>query len=388
MKIGLVIECFDPHRGGAEHWTCQFADWLLRQGHEVHVVARSFSPAGQRLPVIAHLVEKGQGRLAFAEAAERTLRTLRLDVIHDMGSGWYCDLFESHDGSRVAQFERKLPLLPTALRPLKRLLFHWSPRYRNFQRLNARQFVPADRLVLALSRTVAEDYQHYHGVHPEQIRLVYNGVDTERYSPAHRTAHAARIREQLDVGDAPLFLFVGHDFRRKGLATAILAMKNLAAEGIGARLAVVGGRRYARYAAWSRRLGLADTVLFCGAVEDPVPYFMAADAFVLPTFYDPCSLSVLEAAACGLPSITTACNGAGELLTDGVDGFVMPDPADDQRLADCLRLLLDPARRARMGQAAREMALRHTFDRNCEQILAIYQEIVARKRPGHSSAAP
>ena len=52
MRIGLVIERFDPQRGGAEYWTFQFAQRLLARGHEVHVVAEQFSEAGLRLPVV------------------------------------------------------------------------------------------------------------------------------------------------------------------------------------------------------------------------------------------------------------------------------------------------------------------------------------------------
>ena len=74
-----------------------------------------------------------------------------------------------------------------------------------------------------------------------------------------------------------------------------------------------------------------------------MPYYAAADALVLPTYYDPCSLSVLEAAASGIPSATTRFNGAGELLTEGVDGFVLDDPADDRQLAQRLQELLEPA---------------------------------------------
>ena len=98
-------------------------------------------------------------------------------------------------------------------------------------------------------------------------------------------------------------------------------------------------------------------VINVGAIDDPVPYYAAADVFVLPTFYDPCSLSVSEAAASGLPSVTTRFNGAAELLTEGVDGSVIADPADDVELAGAIRPLLDRDVRQRMGEAARKTGL-------------------------------
>ena len=122
-----------------------------------------------------------------------------------------------------------------------------------------------------------------------------------------------------------------------------------------------------------------NVVINVGAIDDPVPFYAAADVFVLPTFYDPCSLSVSEAAASGLPSVTTRFNGAAELLTEGVDGSVISDPADDAELAAALRPLLDQNVRQRMGEAARKLALKHTLDRNCDQIVSIYEHIAGRK---------
>ncbi len=381
MKIGLTIENFDPHRGGAEQWTYQFAQQLLAEGHEVHVVARVFSGPGAELPVFAHKLKNAGSRLKFATAAENKLRELDLDVIHDMGGGWYCHVFESHDGSRLAQWERKLQRLPFWARPIKRLMIRMLPRYHRFRKLIARQLGDRNHLVLALSEMVAKDYRDYHDVLPEQIRLVYNGVDTERFSPQHRATYREKIREDLGIGqNEVLFLFVGHDFCRKGLTTVVRSMGKLRAQGHPVRLLVVGGRRRCRYERLARRHGVGDAVTFQGAVDDTVPYYAAADAYVLPTFYDPCSLGVLEAVSSGLPCVTTKCNGAGELITHGVDGYLLSDPADDEQLAAHMRDLLDPQLRRQMGEASRRLALNHTLENNCRQIVDVYREITDRQR--------
>lgn len=380
MRIGLVIEHFNPQRGGAEQWTYQFTDRLLAAGHEVHVVAGYFSPSVRDMPIVRHKVEGIGSRLGFAAAAEAVLRTLYLDVIHDMGSGWYCDLFESHDGSRFAQWEQKLKTMPAWLRPIKRQLMRVLPRYRRFRTLLARQFSDGDRLILALSKMVADDYVHYHDVRPEQIRLIHNGVDVERFSPNHKALFRDEVRERLQVGeDEVLLLFVGHDFYRKGLSTAIRATGRLAAEGEAVRLVVVGGRKSARHQHLAHRCGAADAVDFIGTTRNTVPYYAAADVYVLPTFYDPCSLGVLEAAASGLPSVTTRFNGAGELLTQGRDGYITDDPDDDEELAHYLRPLMKRRLRRQMGEAARQTALSNTLQRNSDRIVAVYHEISGQK---------
>lgn len=381
MRIGLVIEHFDPHRGGAEQWTHQFTERLLAGGHEVHVVAGVFAESTASMPILRHHLPKTRNRLEFAAAAERKLRSLPLDAIHDMGGGWYCDVFESHDGSRYAQWEQKLRTLPPWLRPIKRRMTRVLPRYLEFRRLLARQFADPGRIILALSRMVAADYLHYHGVHPEQIRLIYNGVDTKRFSPEHRAAHREATRRQLGVeADETLLLFVGHDFQRKGLATAIRATARMVRAGEAVRLVVVGGRHPWRPRQLARRLGAGRHVTFAGSVLDTVPFYAASDIYVLPTFYDPCSLGVLEAAASGLPSVTSRFNGAGEMLTNGVNGLLMNDPADDEELAHLVRPLLDREARSDMGRAARHFALDHTLQRNCDEIVAVYRDIAGMAR--------
>jgi UDP-glucose:(heptosyl)LPS alpha-1,3-glucosyltransferase len=251
------------------------------------------------------------------------------------------------------------------------------PRYRDFRRLMSQQFGDPQRTIIAVSQMCARDYQHYHDVPPERIRLVYHGTDNERFSPLHRNRWREEIRDRLHVcDDEVLLLFVGHDYQRKGLATAVRAAERLAAEGAPVRLVVVGGKRRHPQPTASAPGGL---VINAGAIDDPVPYYAAADVFVLPTFYDPCSLSVSEAAASGLPSVTTRFNGAAELLTEGVDGSVIADPADDAELAAALRPLLDTAVRQRMGEAARKLALKYTLDRNCDQIVSIYRQIAGEK---------
>ena len=206
---------------------------------------------------------------------------------------------------------------------------------------------------------------------------MYHGTDNVRFSPEHRNRWREQVRDRLGVcEDEVMLLFVGHDYQRKGLSTAVRAANRLADEGAPVRLVVVGGKKRRPLPAVDPTNGV---VINVGAIDDPVPYYAAADVFVLPTFYDPCSLSVSEAAASGLPSVTTRFNGAAELLTEGVDGSVISDPADDVELAGVLRPLLDAGVRQRMGEAARKLALRHTLDRNCDQIVSIYQHIAGRK---------
>ena len=379
MRIGLAIENFDPRRGGAEQWTYQHAARLAARGHEIHVVSQTIAEPALQLPITGHPFGSVGSLLGRAAAAQRVLKSLALDVIHDIGLGWYGHIVQSEDGSRLAQWERNLALLPAALRPCKRLLMQVLPRYRAYRTLMRRQYGDPRRLVVAISKMCARDYIERHGVSPERVRLIYHGADATHYSPDNCVPLRQPTRRQLGLRDDELtLLFVGHDFRRKGLATAIRAVEQLAIEGHAVRLLVVGGNQR------SRRLRLTPLQQTCvtlvGRSDDPLPYYAAADVLVLPSFYDPFGLVVLEGAACGLPVITTHCTGAGELLADGCEGFLLSHPGNDGELADRVRRLLAPELRRRLGLAARKLALQHTLERNCEETLAVYDELISPRR--------
>ena len=129
------------------------------------------------------------------------------------------------------------------------------------------------------------------------------------------------MRQKLGVPpDATLFLLVGSGYVRKGVAAALTALSRLPDN---THLLVVGrDKARGRYKRMARQLGIASRVALVGAQDDPKPFYGAADAFVLPTLYDPCPNAALEAMACGLPVVTSTKCGAAELVLEHDAGFV------------------------------------------------------------------
>lgn len=381
MKLGIVIESLDPRRGGAEQWTYQFARQAIAGGHELHVLASQFAPAALELGIYPEHVPVGLSKTGFAVAAETVAARLPLDVVLDTGCGSGGDVFQPHGGSRTASFEQNLLLAPAWLRSGKRLAARWLPRYAEFRQLTARQYGDPRRTYVAISRMVADDLVRYHGVSRSQIRLVYNGVDTARFTPARRALERAPLRARLGVADQEtLLLIVAHNFRLKGVPTLLRATQRWRRAGAAARVVVVGGKRTASYEALAQRLGVAEAVTFVGSVDDPTAYYAAADVYVQPTFYDPCSLVVLEALASGLPVVTSRFNGAGELITPGREGYLIDNPADADELAQAVEPLFSPAHRAQLSRAARELAEQHPFERNTREMLAVCEAVAGRRR--------
>ena len=172
-----------------------------------------------------------------------------------------------------------------------------------------------------------------------------------------------------------VFLLVAHNLRLKNAESAIRALSLVVSEGADARLVIVGGKRTLPCVRLARKLGLSERVAFVEPVRDVLPYYAAADVFLHPTWYDPCSLVVLEALACGLPVITSRFNGVSELMADGEHGFILSDPADIVAIAKKMEELLGPELRKRMGAAARLLALEQTLESQTVRFLAVYREI-------------
>jgi len=395
MRIALVIEHFDPRRGGAEQWATQFASQLLCCGHEVHVIARRFGPRAAAIPITPHRLRGVASRPAFAAAAQAELLKLAPDIIHDMGCGWYCDVFHPHGGSMTALARQKLKMLSPWLRPVKSRVDGLLPRHRQFQTLLERQYVDDGRFMVALSRRVAADFVRFHGVPRQRIRLIYNGVDTERFSPQSRRRYRRQTRHRMGLDDETLLLLtVTHNFRLKGVPVMLRAVQRLKRAGAPVHLAVVGGKRLKGWTRAARWLGIDRMVTFTGTVDDPVPYYAAADIYAHPTFYDSCSLVVLEALAGGLPVLTSRFNGAAELISEGREGYILPDPDDLSELLARLQLLFEADVRRRMGAAGRRLAMKHTFARNVDQMLELYEQSLSERsgRPAagrrNAAAAP
>ncbi len=370
-----MLEHFDPVRGGLEHWTWQFAHDLLKRGHEVHVVAFDLHPETERAGFIAHqLGEMPRSRLERAEVIAQHLSTLRFDIVHDMGVGWRADIIHPHGGSTVALWEQNLLRIPK----WRQIRFWRERRYLELAEVERRQHTQSDAVIVAVSNMVKRHFETLHHLPPERLRVIPNGVDVERFTPDDRARFREGTRQELGVRDEALFLMLAHNLLLKNAEAFLRAAARLLHAGLALRVLIAGGKKPQLFVRLAEQLGISRAVTFLDSV-DPVPHYAAADAFIHPTWYDPCSLVTLEASAAGLPVVTTRFNGASELMSDGVDGFLLAQPADEAALAAKMTQLMDANLRAEMGAAGRAMALRHTFAQQTTQFLELYDEVIAAK---------
>jgi len=338
VRIGFQIERLDPSRGGAETYVHRFARELLSAGHEVHLFAAGFEdePKGA---ILHHVLQQGLSRperdVRFARAAGRAARRADLDVVVAMGRTFGANVLQPHGGTLPgSRRQNALLIRPPALRGLKRASDWLNPRIRAQAWIESRQYhadPPPD--VVAISRMVRDDMQAFYQVPDERLHLVYNGVDVDRFRPSACEALRAEARRAWDLApEETCYLMVAHNPKLKGLRELIEAAALLGREPPW-RIVVIGRGRAARYRERAAYLGLGGRLLLPGPMDDILPAYAACDVYVQPTWYDPCSLVVLEALACGRPVITTRFNGASELMEDGREGCLLDSPTETDRLA-------------------------------------------------------
>lgn len=219
----------------------------------------------------------------------------------------------------------------------------------------------ADAFV-AMSRRIRDEFRGA-GVPEEKIALIPHGVDTARFHPATvEERRAARARFGL-AADARVIAFTGRLLRGKGLEELLEAFAWIAPVAPSAHLLIVGsGAGQALSVEEALRAtasgpALQGRVTFTGRLDDVAEALRAADVFAFPSVYEALGLSLLEAAAAGLPAVGARTGGIVDVIEDGASGWLMP-PGDVPALATRLRdLILDGAARARLGARAREIAV-------------------------------
>lgn len=180
--------------------------------------------------------------------------------------------------------------------------------------------------------------------HWSKLHIVHCGVDPSAYPVASHSGAGTRL------------LYVGRLSAAKGLPVLLESLRSLRERHEGLVLTLVGdGEDRRQLTELATSLGIAGNVRFVGfESEAEVRARLAAtDVFVLPSFAEGVPVSLMEAMAAGVPVVTTAIAGIGELVDDGVSGYVVP-PGDAGSLADRLdRLVADPELRGRLGRAGR-----------------------------------
>lgn len=339
----------DLNEGGAQRAVRQLAVAMARRGWEVRV-ACLFGVGAQGTALreagveVIDLHTRSKVDLLVFRRARAMARRFDPDVVHAF---LYHANFVARALSRGAAGR---PFVITGERTLA-----VEPRWAEWvNRLTQRH----SDLVLAVSEQVRKDVVERVGLSARLVEVLDNGVDTEAFSPG--APEPGWLADHgVPSARGPVVGTLARLAPQKRLDLLIEVFARILEVHEGAVLLIGGtGNERERLRARVASLGLESAVRFLGYVEDVAPMLRCLDLFMLPSAQEGMPNALLEAMACGIPSVCTAVGGVTDIIDSGTEGLLCP-PGD----VDCMRLsalaiLGDETLARRLGEASRARVMR------------------------------
>lgn len=381
LKIAVLIKRF-LRTGGAEKYAMEVVRRLALE-HEVHVFAHEWSFDGTE-PILFHKIPRvcrkpaWLNQLFFSYFCRKAVGR-GFDVVHSFEKVPMFDVmtvqspcFKS-SGIAVRGFWKRVPdWVRLAISPRK-LAWMW---------LEHKQFSDDGvRLVIAVSENVKRNVQAHYQLPDRCFRLAYTGVDMPKGAPAYSRHELKNIRSQLGIGEDDLVvLFVGTEFRRKGLDALLQGLAQAPRARFKLLVAGGGGGRFDYYKGLAEKMQMSREVRFLGLVQDIERIYPIADMYVLPTLADPCPLAPLEAMAAGVATVMSSSdfNGSAELIRNG-EALILSDPHDPQEIAMALMTLMDSRLRKELAEKGRQLVSQLTWDKTAADTVAAYRDVIQGK---------
>lgn len=362
MRIGMNAYIAGRHHEGIARYITGLAEGLGEMGADVHTF--SDRPLGGPLAVMSrqHVFKMPVYTLWEQLGLPMALARSKLSLFH--APGFVLPLLSFLPGV-VTIHDLCYLLFPDCFPARRRRYFEWlvPPSLRKA------------RLIIAVSRQTRDDLCKFMAVAEEKVRVVYNGVGAQ-FRPGDRRALSIRDKYGLPPKMA---LFVGRLEPRKNLGRLIRALSVLRRTRAFEHKLVLAGQSdfgHERLLQLRSELNIEDDVLFTGFVPDsdlPALY-NAADLFIYPSLYEGFGLPLLEAMACGTPTITSRTSslrevaGEASLLVDPYDTFGMA-----KAMAD---VLSSRSLREKLSEAGLKQAAKFTWSRAASETMSVYQEVL------------
>lgn len=379
-SVSMVLQSFYPAVGGAERQAFELARALVSRGIKVTVLTRKLAGtiACEELSQIQVLRLGTPGDGLYNSAAFMLYCLLYLlknaaqyDIVH-------VHLASSHAvaAELAAKFTGKKTFIKLADGKEQNEITLSQKTF--WGRLKLLFFRFAGPRFLVLNSEVYEWLKTDRRFSGLSIKLIHNGVDTGKYTPPlyHEKLKA---KDLLGLGHLPVFLFVGRLDPKKRIKEFIEIWAEVFQENAGkykAKLVLVGtGTEESVVKKTAGSLGLSESIVFAGSQKEVLPYYRAADVFILPSLAEGLSNSMLEAMSCGLAVMASRVGGAKDAVSDGVSGCLF-DPQNRTEIKKCLKQYLDdPGLALRMGEKARDTAVKtYCMSKVAEEILKLYEE--------------
>ncbi len=338
MKVAILKINFNTY-GGSEKYCLLLTRYLFQKGHTP--VIFSSSKVFEPIPALIHKVptlsfNKVLRLYSFNKYICSYFNNREFDAIISMDKTIYHTHIRAGGGCHKAWLLRK----GKSCSWWEKKLLSLHPYHKFVLKLEKLGFEgPWVKKIITNSNMVKREILEHYNVDETKIVVIHNGVEwkaLERAFLEKENKYDLRKKMKLDP-DAFYFLFVGNGFGRKGLKFAIETLSLFPKD---IKLIVVGyDKNIKKYKKLTQNLKLNDRILFVGYQQNVTKFYQIADAFLLPTLYDPFSNASLEALAMGLFVITTKDNGCSEVIKD-FSGIAIENPNEVDSLAYAMKLAI------------------------------------------------
>jgi glycosyltransferase involved in cell wall biosynthesis len=390
LRIAVVSPFLDRQHGTERCIVEQIEHFLRQPACEIHIYSQSIHdldvvqfegfPASPSMPgkAVWHRIPALPGPHLFnflwwyfANQALRwfhaKFRGLRFDLVFSPGIN--CADADAivvhivfHEFCRLVHRDLRLRDAPLPGWPI---LLHRILYYRLIMALENRIYRNPRVRLAAVSQLTARELTTHFG--RQDVLVIPNAVDLVHLNLPERLRRREQSRKILEISDSEfVLLLVGNDWRKKGLTPLLNAIELV--HHLSVRLLVVGRDNRAPFLEQIKDLHLDGRVLFLEPSSDIMQFYAAADVYAGPSLHDSFALPPIEAMACGLPVITSITNGGSQIITEGVDGFVLSDAQDSVALSQLIcRLYEHSDLRHSVGEQASRTAQSYSWERNASE---------------------
>ena len=319
--LAFCLFKYTPY-GGLERNLIRMASLCQAHGHRVDIYTMRWQGEKPSSFNIIEIPTKGltnHGRCqSFVNQLQTYLRKKVYDCVISCNRMPGLNLYYAGDVCYVADVKVR-----------RRFFYRLTPRYRTYAAFERAVFsTKAKTHILSIVDVEKTQWQVHYGTSEARFHDLPPGVARDRQAPENFYGLRQSLREQFSVAPhQKVLLFIGSDFKRKGLERVLRAMAALPKEQLGNTLLwVIGNRAPAKFLRISQHFGIDKQVKFLGAIDQVPDYLFAADILVHPASQEATGGVIVEALAAGLPVLTTENCGFSYYVEKSRAGYVMPMP--------------------------------------------------------------
>ena len=378
MKLLFAIQKLDKRLGGAERFTTNLIKSMLKRGHDVTIACYSWDKKYEELGIkFIKIPKPGFFKDPWEEYSKSLQEEIdkletKPDIVCGLTQMYPQDVHRFAGGIYAYWLPKKYP----------RTWFFQKlmPRNRRILQFEKKIYDPQNlKYAVAISEMDKALLKKYYAFPEERIITIYNGIDqTEFHNNGREEARLKLTKANAIDPKLRIVLFSANNYKRKGLPEAVEAILKTKDPSRFA-LVVIGKPDKGLRSALKRKIGDKFKAVWLARVDDPAEYYRGADLMLFPTHYDSFANVTAEAMLCGLPLITTKDAGGAEMVTPGVNGFVVEDSSKTQEMAEALDFLLKEENLKSFSQNAPNTAKNLTTDLCARNFEALFLKILEEK---------